>query len=228
MVLDPSATHQTYAQCITTGTLALIAVILRFIARFKSGAGLAADDYFALFALCMFWAYNIVTIWSMFATSTVRYCEYSDRPRYQFRRGRCLRSPYATAHNYTNAEDALIASNLWIVLQLSCAIICACIPVYRPIMPELTVFKSSIAPLSSLLGRHSSMSSRQRPASVKIHGSEKMIPQPVPTFRAKYEGYEEYTDIGDQVALAGLPSGAGHFGGKERAAPEEMRLKNMV
>ena len=62
MTLNQSAANETYAQCLVTGVLALIAVILRCVARAKSKAGYGADDFFILLAISSLWAYNSLII----------------------------------------------------------------------------------------------------------------------------------------------------------------------
>ena len=96
--------------------------------------------------------------------------------------------------------DAMLASNLWIVIQLSCAIICACLPVYKPILPKMTFvisgFNSLFNSLSSLLARRR-RSDRRKSQSRNLGQDESY------TLRASMhnERYDHYDSLSDQAAI---------------------------
>ena len=55
--------HEQYAQFLTMGALATIAVAARLIARAKSKVSFGLDDFFAVLALAFYWTYIGVSLW---------------------------------------------------------------------------------------------------------------------------------------------------------------------
>lgn len=55
--------HEQYAQFLTMGPLATIAVAARLVARAKSNVSFGLDDVFAVLALAFYWTYIGVSLW---------------------------------------------------------------------------------------------------------------------------------------------------------------------
>lgn len=108
---------------------------------------------------------------------------------------------------------------MWLTIQLAFAIICCCLPTYRPILPSRTFLSSFKSRYASLLERRSQPSA----ASSKQTGQE--VTYNSNGSRSRYKQYDNLSDGGvdrlglthatDAVAVAGVGRESQSIAGKD-------------
>lgn len=101
--------------------------------------------------------------------------------------------------------DALLSAGLWVNIQLCSAIICACLPTYRPILPRGAILSSTLSQWHSLLSRRSRAStSRSSEGNTKDYSKSYTVSDG----RARYARYNNISDGAvNQIVLTDIKTG---------------------